>query len=71
MIPTERIEKIESSRPCSECWRKVVYDDDAKWLINRVKRLTEALEQYCTCDPSSIFIEKRKCLAHKVLEGEE
>jgi hypothetical protein len=70
MTPQERLKEIE------ECIADIRQDSifslplkDCQWLVNRVKRLTEALEiisdgdnwknECCACEPESLILKKQ------------
>jgi hypothetical protein len=46
MTPSERLKKIEEEYEDGWCPHPKYILDDIRWLITRVKRLTEALEFY-------------------------
>jgi hypothetical protein len=66
MKPSDRLVEIENNRICnmhSGDWYSM--PQDINWLIARCKKLTEALNNYCKCEPGY------KCIACKALEGDE
>lgn len=72
MTNAEKLREIEnefkllgSKVPAYSQWKS----EDIRWLINRVKRLTEALVEYCHCGYGE-HTKGMKCNACKALESD-
>jgi len=70
MKPSDRLKEIEKA------WNSYGHfgepeNDAIDWLINRVKRLTEALEKLSYEQPISLYRSEMFEIARKALEDEE